>query len=138
MTAKDWLEIGAVGSPVLVALLAWLSGRHGARAALRNSEATLRTAVTDERQAASADWAKFCEAQQKFNEHQADEIKDLDERLGQAELGRITAERRASESDWRASIAATYVRILIRWVEERWPLGDYPKPPAELGLDIVA
>jgi hypothetical protein len=138
VTVKDWLEIGIpAGSAVVVAVLAWLSGRIGARAALRNSEATLRTAVAAERTAASADWAKFCEAQQKWNEGQADEIKDLDKRLGEAEMGRITAERRAAESDWHAAIAATYVRRLIRWVEERWPLGDYPRPPAELNLDIA-
>lgn len=149
MTAKDWLTlILPVAGAIIVALLGWLSGRHGGRAALRNSETELRKAVTDERKAASADWAAFCEAQQKahdaavevqqkWNEQQADEIKDLDKRLGEAEMGRITAERRAVESDWHAAIAATYVRRLIRWVEERWPLGDYPRPPAELNLDIA-
>lgn len=137
MTAKDWLTILApVMGAVVVALLAWVGGRAAGRAALRNSEAALRTAVTEERKAASADWAAFVEAHQRWNEQQAEEIKDLDRRLGEAELGRITAERRASESDWRAAIAATYVRRLLRWVEERWPLGDYPQPPAELNLDI--
>lgn len=149
MTAKDWLTlIIPVAGAIIVSLLAWLSGRHGGRAALRNSEATLRTAVTDERKAASADWAAFCqvqqtahdkemEVQQKWNEHLAVQLKDLDERLGEAELGRITAEQRASASDWRAAIALNYVRRLIAWVDERWPLGDYPQPPAELNLDIA-
>jgi hypothetical protein len=139
VTAKDWLLVLVpAAATVLIALLGFVGGRTGGKAALRNSETALRAAVTEERKAASADWASFVEAHQRWNEHQAEEIKDLDRRLGEAEVGRTTAERRAAESDWRAAIAATYVRNLIRWVEERWPLGDYPRPPAELGLDIVA
>jgi hypothetical protein len=138
VNTAEAIQLGAYIVPLVGVLLAPELGRRAARKTSEaTAEATMRDAFTRASEAETKKWAVFTEGLQKWCEHQADELKGMDERLGSAELGRITAEQRASQSDWRAALAANYVRVLIRWVEERWPLGDYPRPPVELNLDIA-
>ena len=115
----------------------------GRRAAHRNAEAAqetaaaeMRTAVAAEREQASADWARYCDAQQRDNDNLRYQVGENATRIEEIEL-RAEADREArhqAEKNFR--IALVYLRRVIRWIDENLPGAHYPPPPAELELDI--
>ena len=133
----------AVGALVVSAAGAVASPFIGRRAAHRNAEAAqdtaaaeMRKAVAAEREQASADWARYCDAQQRDNDSLREQIGENATRIEEIEL-RAEADREArhqAEKNFR--IALVYLRRVIRWIDENLPGAHYPPPPAELELDM--
>src|ERR1700758_4993858 len=69
-----------------------------AEAAAEEARAQMRKAVVAEREQASADWARYCDAQQRWNEQLHEEIKTNANRIADAELRIEEADQRAH--DW--------------------------------------
>jgi len=106
-----------------------------AQAARDSAAAEMRRAVVAEREQASADWARYCDAQQRDNDNLREHISENATRIEQIEL-RAEADREArnaAENNFR--IALVYLRRVIRWIDENLPGAHYP-PPTELNLDI--
>lgn len=115
----------------------------GRRAALKNADAaaetakaTLKQAVVAEREAASADWARYSDAQQKWNESLAQQIGENNKRLADAEVRAAGSELRASKAEALYSTALAYLRHLAGWFAENWPGERMPTPPPELESDL--
>lgn len=128
------------GSSGLGAAIGAIAGR---RAALKNADAaaetakaTLKQAVVAERDAASADWARYSDAQQKWNESLAQQIGENNKRLADAEMRAAGSELRASKAEALYSTALAYLRHLAGWFAENWPGEKMPTPPPELEADL--
>jgi hypothetical protein len=124
--------LGAIAAPFI-----------GRRAAHKNAEAAndtaaaeMRKAVAAEREQASADWARFVDAQDK-------EIRRLNNQTA-ANADRISAAEIRAEADRLARVtaethfrkAAIWIRRAIEWINEQLPGANYPPLPPELDLDI--
>ena len=107
-----------------------------AQAAGDSAAAEMRRAVVAEREQASADWARYCDAQQRDNDNLRYQVAENATRIEEIEL-RAEADREArhqAEKNFR--IALVYLRRVIRWIDENLPGAHYPPPPTELNLDI--
>src|SRR6516164_1812657 len=107
-----------------------------AQAARDSAAAEMRRAVVAEREQASADWARYCDAQQRDNDNLRYQVAENATRIEQIEL-RAEADREArnvAEKNFR--IALVYLRRVIRWIDENLPGAHYPPPPTELNLEI--
>ena len=133
----------AAGSLFISTVGAFAAPSIGRRAAHKNAdaaqqtaEAEIRKAVAAEREQASADWARYCDAQQRDNDNLRYQVAENATRIEEIEL-RAEADREArhqAEKNFR--IALVYLRRVIRWIDENLPGAHYPPPPAELELDI--
>ncbi|WP_104151103.1 hypothetical protein [Mycobacterium intracellulare] len=128
------------GGGTLGAVIGALAGRQAAlknaEAAGKTANATLKQAVVAEREAASADWARYCDAQQKWNESLAQQIGENNKRLADAEMRAAGSELRASKAEALYSTALAYLRHLAGWFAENWPGEKMPTPPPELEADL--
>jgi len=112
------------------------AAHKSADAAQQTAEAEIRKAVAAEREQASADWARYCDAQQRDNDNLRYQVAENATRIEEIEL-RAEADREArhqAEKNFR--IALVYLRRVIRWIDENLPGAHYPPPPAELELEI--
>ena len=133
----------AAGSLFISTVGAFAAPSIGRRAAHKNAdaaqqtaEAEIRKAVAAEREQASADWARYCDAQQRDNDNLRYQVAENATRIEEIEL-RAEADREArhqAEKNFR--IALVYLRRVIRWIDENLPGAHYPPPPVELELDI--
>jgi hypothetical protein len=142
-----WPDVVQYGMPALAVIASgWFAYRGqrkaheisiaAADAAKDNAAAEMRKAVAAEREQASVDWARYCDAQQKDNDRLREQISDNATRIEQVEL-RSEADREArniAEKNFR--IALVYLRRVIRWIDENLPGGNYPPPPTELNLEL--
>lgn len=110
----------AIAAPVLAGLTVVASaffGRHSGRAAVQQ-------AVTDERRAATADWAAYSA---ELRQH----TKQLSERLSTVERRLDETEKQAQTSEYLLRIALRHIRDLVAWgVGPRTE--PMPEPPTEL------
>lgn len=114
-----------------------------AKAAIVTAEAEMRKAVASEREQASVDWARYCEAQDRDNAGLRKRLGSMEARLDNAEMrSAAEAEKAAHESQRAAAaeklytIAVVYLRRVIGWIDDNLPGERYPAPPPELNLDI--
>ena len=124
---------GAIAAPYI--------GRHAAHrnaeAAQDTAAAEMRKAVAAEREQASADWARYCDAQQRDNNSLREQISDNVTRIEQVEL-RAEADREAlHQSEKQLRLTLVYLRRIIRWINENLPGAHYPAPPPELEQEHV-
>ena len=129
----------SIASPILatgtVFASAWL-GRHAGRAAVKQ-------AATDERKAASADWASYtAELRQdnadlrKHNVELSDRVEKVEQRVDDSELRAAAAELRASKAEKLYALAVVYLRRISHWVNDYLPAEKLPPPPPELEADL--
>jgi hypothetical protein len=107
-----------------------------AEAARDNAAAEMRRAVVSEREQASADWARFVDAQDRQIHHLTEQTAANATRIANAEI-RAESDRVAritAESNFRK--AAIWIRRAIEWINEQLPGANYPPLPPELDLDI--
>jgi hypothetical protein len=110
---------------------------HGAaQAAAESAKAEMRSAVADEREQASADWARFVDAQDKEIRRLNGQISKHSERISASEI-RAEADRMArmsAESNFRKAVI--YIRQLIDWISDQLPGANYPPLPPELDIEL--
>lgn len=107
-----------------------------AEAAAEEARAQMRQAIVSEREQASADWARYTEAMQKWNERLEGQIGKTAQEIEHAKLRILEAEQRAYDWEKLYRKASIYLRGLILWINEHLPGESYPVPPPELDLDL--
>ena len=113
------------------------AAHKNADAAQQTAEAEIRKAIAAEREQASADWARYCDAQQRDNNNLREQISDNVTRIEQVEL-RAEADREAlHQSEKQLRLTLVYLRRIIRWINENLPGAHYPAPPPELEQEHV-
>jgi hypothetical protein len=112
------------------------AAHKNADAAQQTAEAEIRRAVAAEREQASADWARYCDAQQRDNDNLRYQVAENATRIEEIELRAETDREARHQAEKNFRIALVYLRRVIRWIDENLPGAHYPPPPAELELDI--
>ena len=112
------------------------AAHKNADAAQQTAEAEIRKAVAAEREQASADWARYCDAQQRDNDNLRYQVAENATRIEEIELRAETDREARHQAEKNFRIALVYLRRVIRWIDENLPGAHYPPPPAELELDI--
>jgi chromosome segregation ATPase len=113
---------------------------ESARATAKTAEATAAAAINDTftraYDAASQNWARFCDANDKTIRDLRDQIAENTARVDQAEI-RAEADRQArDEAEKKFRIAVAWMRRAIRWINENLPGAAYPPLPPEIDLDL--
>ena len=133
----------AAGSLFISTVGAFAAPSIGRRAAHKNAdaaqqtaEAEIRRAVAAEREQASADWARYCDAQQRDNDNLRYQVAENATRIEEIELRAETDREARHQAEKNFRIALVYLRRVIRWIDENLPGAHYPPPPTELNLEI--
>jgi hypothetical protein len=112
------------------------AAKKTADASLVSAQAEMRRAVVAEREQANADWARFCNAQDRIIKSLSDRTEDNNRRLSEAEMRTEAAELRATQAEKLYAISIIYLRRLVDWINDNLPGQKYPPPPSGLKIDM--
>lgn len=126
------LEIGMLSS-LFAALAITGTALIGRKAARKAADAAMHAALTDEREAISADWDRYTGRLQEWAGSLHRRVGELECRVGDAEKKADVAEVRAARAERMYEVAVDYLRRVSVWVAERLPGDELPPPPVELG-----
>lgn len=112
------------------------AAKRQADAALVAAVAEMRRAVSAERENADANWARFCDAQDRTIDTLRVQVEKNSSRISQAEMRAEAAELRASKAEHLYSMAVFYMRRVVAWINVNLPGENYPEPPPELLVDL--
>ena len=112
------------------------AGRHAGRAALKAAEGTIKDAATNERKAASADWATYTRELRQQNQNLLERVDHLEKRVEAAEMRSAAADLRATKAEQLYAMAIIYLRGISAWVNDHWPGESLPLAPPELEADL--
>lgn len=135
----SWQLFIELASPVVALLTIFVSawiGRHSGRAAVHQ-------AATDERRAASADWATYTSELRldnielrKYNVELGERLDLVERRVEAAEMRAAAADLRATKAEQLYAMAIIYLRGISAWVNDHWPGESLPSAPPELEADL--
>jgi heme exporter protein D len=100
------------------------------------AEAAIQDAFTRAYDAASKNWARFCDANDRVIDGLREQVAENNDRIDQAEIRAEGYRQARDEVEKKFRIAVAWMRRAIRWINENMPGAAYPPLPTEIDLDL--
>jgi chromosome segregation ATPase len=113
---------------------------EAAKASVRTAEATAEAAIQDAftraYEAASRNWARFCDANDRTIENLREQVAENNARIDESEIRAEGYRQARDEVEKKFRVAVAWMRRAIRWINENMPGASYPPLPSEIDLDL--
>lgn len=113
------------------------ASKASAKTAHATAEAAIQDAFTRAYEAASSNWSRFCDANDRTIESFRQQVGDLNDRIEESEIRSEGYRQARDEAEKNLRIALAWIRRALRWINEQLPgATSYPPLPPELDLDL--